>query len=171
MAFEIKTMISTYKPLYDVNDKYLPYGNYNFRIYKLTGSNSAIGELEINGIRQTYEFKYHSIIKMMARSQARLCRMSKLHGNDLPTYRSPKTFPDNLSVHSLTLTLPKIKHTSSPLVNKKKKICSICLDPILHEKQLDCKHSFHEKCITDWISSGKNTCPVCRDVIKLNENI
>ena len=107
MAFEIKTMISTYKPIYDINDKYLPYGNYKFIINKLTGNNSAIGTIEVNGILECYEFKYHSIIKMMARSQARLCRKANIFGNDIPTYRSPKKHPDNKKVHNLTLSLPR----------------------------------------------------------------
>jgi len=47
--------------------------------------------------------------------------------------------------------------------------CNICLDPVRNTRQnteLPCKHLFHSSCINDWISQGKNTCPVCRKCIK-----
>lgn len=180
MSFEIKTMISTYKPIYDVNDKYLPYGNYNFIINKLTGNNSAVGTILVNGENESYEFKYHSIIKMMARSQAVLCRKANVFDDNIPTYKSPKITPDNKKVHNLSLSIPRkftlptfhlpnIKHCSSPLFDDKKIICSICLDPIkyINKKKLHCNHTFHKFCISDWMKCN-NTCPICRDIIKLN---
>jgi hypothetical protein len=46
--------------------------------------------------------------------------------------------------------------------------CSICLNVISSPtkfKSIDCKHCFHEKCIKEWISHGKKTCPNCRAII------
>lgn len=33
--------------------------------------------------------------------------------------------------------------------------------------QLPCKHRFYRKAIIDWISSGKQTCPICRYKVNL----
>lgn len=46
--------------------------------------------------------------------------------------------------------------------------CCICfaqyeVDETLH--QLPCEHCFHTDCITGWLGTGKNTCPVCRQLL------
>ncbi len=46
--------------------------------------------------------------------------------------------------------------------------CNICLENYkngLYYRELKCNHKFHKKCIDKWIKSGKNTCPVCRNVV------
>lgn len=49
--------------------------------------------------------------------------------------------------------------------------CSICLDQyIKNEKiiELSCTHTYHEKCIKDWMDTtncNSNTCPICRENI------
>ena len=46
--------------------------------------------------------------------------------------------------------------------------CSICLNPVRHtrkSKQLDCGHLYHGQCIDEWIASGGNTCPLCRNEV------
>jgi hypothetical protein len=43
--------------------------------------------------------------------------------------------------------------------------CSICLNPVRYtrkSKQLECGHLYHGTCIDHWLSSGGNTCPMCR---------
>lgn len=53
------------------------------------------------------------------------------------------------------------------------KTCSICLEKICEEKdiiQLQCKHSFHEKCLTNYfkhIRKKSCPCPLCR--VKFNK--
>jgi len=45
--------------------------------------------------------------------------------------------------------------------------CSICLDPKTSAESVSfegCNHSFHEKCIRDWLSI-KSTCPLCRAAV------
>jgi hypothetical protein len=48
--------------------------------------------------------------------------------------------------------------------------CSICLNPVRYtrkSKQLECGHLYHGTCIDHWLSSGGNTCPMCRsEVVK-----
>lgn len=47
--------------------------------------------------------------------------------------------------------------------------CSICLNPVRKTrstKVLNCGHMYHNTCIDNWILSGGNTCPTCRDGIK-----
>jgi hypothetical protein len=46
--------------------------------------------------------------------------------------------------------------------------CSICLTDLKKNmKELECKHSFHDKCINEWINKCINTktCPLCREII------
>ena len=49
--------------------------------------------------------------------------------------------------------------------------CPICLK---HQNDSDksvmfiCKHYYHKKCIIRWIRSGNNTCPVCKENLKLS---
>lgn len=43
--------------------------------------------------------------------------------------------------------------------------CSICLGKIsttAYARQLPCKHAFHEKCITKWLTTCKSSCPLCQ---------
>ena len=47
--------------------------------------------------------------------------------------------------------------------------CIICFDDVSSEKRtLTCNHSYHKKCINEWIKT-KNSCPICRCVIPLNK--
>jgi len=39
--------------------------------------------------------------------------------------------------------------------------CAICLEPHPHKIELTCGHSFHKKCIMNWLKTH-NTCPLCR---------
>lgn len=46
--------------------------------------------------------------------------------------------------------------------------CSICLNPVRYtrkSKQLECGHLYHGTCIDHWLSSGGNTCPMCRSEV------
>jgi hypothetical protein len=40
--------------------------------------------------------------------------------------------------------------------------CSICYEVINEDFVLQCNHSFHQKCLAEWIKGGKQTCPICR---------
>ena len=40
--------------------------------------------------------------------------------------------------------------------------CAICLTPLTNSKvYLQCKHAFHEDCVTKWLKHKKN-CPICK---------
>ena len=46
--------------------------------------------------------------------------------------------------------------------------CSICLDTYKNSSNvtfLKCKHIFHKKCLSIWLLSCSNTCPLCKAVI------
>ncbi|KAK6459968.1 hypothetical protein DFJ63DRAFT_291231 [Scheffersomyces coipomensis] len=47
--------------------------------------------------------------------------------------------------------------------------CSICLDKYIPLKSrvlvLDCKHFYHEKCLSNWLINFKRTCPLCNTII------
>ena len=48
--------------------------------------------------------------------------------------------------------------------------CSICIGPINDEINTKCKHSFCNKCLTNWLLTN-NTCPECRyNIIDINED-
>ena len=44
--------------------------------------------------------------------------------------------------------------------------CLVCLEeyqPLDELRQLrHCSHTFHRKCIDEWLTSGRNSCPLCR---------
>lgn len=48
--------------------------------------------------------------------------------------------------------------------------CTICFceyadDDIVTKLKCNDKHIFHKDCLTQWIATGKNTCPICRATI------
>lgn len=51
-------------------------------------------------------------------------------------------------------------------------ICNICLDNINENIYMECGHSFHKECISEWLKKNKN-CPICRKILKnvTNENL
>ena len=62
----------------------------------------------------------------------------------------------------------KIKE-NDPLINEQ---CSICIEDFCcgdYQRTLNCKHSFHKKCIDKWFRKDKNDCPMCRTNIISNE--
>ena len=47
--------------------------------------------------------------------------------------------------------------------------CSICLEENIEDEVVsttNCYHSFCNKCLEDWLNSGKYSCPLCRNEIK-----
>lgn len=54
-------------------------------------------------------------------------------------------------------------------IKKSKKQCYICLESFIPDtslvKVLKCKHIFCVNCISKWVTSYKNECPICKLVI------
>jgi hypothetical protein len=42
--------------------------------------------------------------------------------------------------------------------------CSICFFEMYETAKLQCSHIFHEKCIKQWLTKSKGTCPICRKI-------
>ena len=66
---------------------------------------------------------------------------------------------------------PQKSYNFTNTINAESK-CPICLDSLLtDDKQelisLRCNHFFHKNCITSWCDR-QQTCPICKDVIKLD---
>ena len=87
MDIELKTLIATEKPKFDVQDKYLPQGNYSFNIERfgdgeqgnVTGMISGVVKEEDGSghsitriLNERYTFKYFSVIQMMAKAQSQV---------------------------------------------------------------------------------------------------
>ena len=181
MTVNIKTMISLIKPIFDVNDKYLPYGNYEYRITQLK-ENTVVGTLSLDNKWETFELKQFTVIKLMSNSQARLARRADIFGLSVPDQQSPSNTPDLCRYTNIIITnSPKlnktfrkgraksadITHSESPVVKPSapppdREICSICLDEIENPEPIECGHIFHDECIEIWMSEGQKTCPVCR---------
>ena len=67
----------------------------------------------------------------------------------------------HLKLHMLSNGVFRFHHVSKGI--KKDEICSVCHEALtLGVVRLPCKHKFHERCITQWIACGHNTCPLCR---------
>ena len=47
--------------------------------------------------------------------------------------------------------------------------CPICYTNINNISILSCGHTYCEDCILNWVKMDKNTCPNCRDEIKIIE--
>ena len=50
-------------------------------------------------------------------------------------------------------------------IHKPKETCSICLENVNNQIQLDCKHNFCKKCIFTWLCTCKTSgfyCPMCK---------
>jgi hypothetical protein len=45
--------------------------------------------------------------------------------------------------------------------------CSICLEKTNETVSITCKHTFHKDCISEWITRGHRTCPLCRGAISV----
>ena len=73
----VKTCISTSKDLLDLNGQWLPNGNYYFTINKYE-DDKYTGMIECRGLIAEYTFSGIQVISMMAQSQARLIRRTKL---------------------------------------------------------------------------------------------
>jgi len=68
--------------------------------------------------------------------------------------------------NKIMIDLPVKQITRS--IEKLKPICSICLQDIEYRKryyQLECKHFFHTKCLSEWVKYKKE-CPGCRHSIR-----
>ena len=120
----LKTTLSTDKPVFDVNDKYLPHGNYYFTIRTFTERNTAIGKIKIANESHTYEFKNYTIIRLMAKSQSRLCRRAGIDHIDMPRYGSPSNSPSVLRniVLDSPRRSPRIRARVSPKIEEHKQM-------------------------------------------------
>ena len=44
--------------------------------------------------------------------------------------------------------------------------CAICYNAMMHSQPRQaCGHRFHDRCISRWLKTGRNTCPLCRTVL------
>ena len=108
----LKTAITTEKPVFDINDKFLPHGNYFFTINSLTDYGTSKGRITVENETHEYEFKNFTIIKMMAKSQSRLFRRTSITHLDMPRYNSPSNSPSVF--HNYVLESPPQYQPSAP---------------------------------------------------------
>ena len=114
---EIIALINTERPKLDINDKYLPEGNYSFIIKHFGDNGNITGIIDgkiyechnnnlKNAVRkhfsEKYTFKYYSVIQMMAKAQSQLARRARtisteriesLDYKNIPAYPSPSSVP------------------------------------------------------------------------------
>jgi len=155
MPLNMKLFLCTDKHLLDYNEKYLPAGKYYYNIKNFSDHNTVLGDIISDDKNIDYEFKYFSLITMVAKGQSYLARRAKITNVNMPNYPTP-----------IKLSTPKFL--------KKKKIkpieCSICLEEVefYRRKRLECNHVFHYNCIKEW-SKQNNSCPNCRKIINKNK--
>ena len=189
----MKTSISTEKPVFDIHDNYLPYGNYFFTIKSFSSQGTAIGTIKINDDIRQFEFKNFTVIRMMAKSQARLHRRANIYHLDMPDNPSPSHVPSIVNNFVLSSSSPRVRSHLSPAPrtsstelsppelsanNRKVSIstesdedsCTICFEGKT-DFFLPCKHFFHLKCIKQWESRNVNNkpyrCPNCNQSYSL----
>ena len=163
----IKTCISTSKDMLDLNGQWLPNGNYYFTITKFK-DDKYTGMIKCRELTAEYTFNGIQVISMMAQSQARLIRRTKLSSESpMPKYNSPSTspvlsYPKRLDKFKLSKT---IFGNSLKLEEPKCPICLCDIDNDSNKKKLKCSHEFHRFCINKWLLKN-DTCPVCRHNVK-----
>jgi hypothetical protein len=72
-----------------------------------------------------------------------------------------------------TVLLPVLldnRQTREADVSETSSVCAICLDDYNNDvwmRVLSCKHSFHQKCVDQWLLSTCSLCPLCRQSLVL----
>jgi len=182
MPIYFKTLISTEKPIFDINDNLLRPGKYIFEVIDFS-ENGGIIKGYVRGFNDNkkvkLEFKYFSVIKLMSKAQSWLLRRTQLDPNpNFPDAPSPPPSPNDANkksfVEPMNLTLSLFdrcisKRNKIILDKLEKEECSVCLGEENLNKKLVCGHVFHAKCIKEWIEKGSSTCPVCRATIDSNK--
>ena len=151
MSLDITVLLSTEKSILDINDKWLGHGNYSFIIKQYTSNSTIVGDIK-NKEDSSYEFKYFSFIKMMAKAQSRLTRRVNVPF-DMTDYPSPSNSPADCP---RSFSSPRAAHYLSPTNYVQ---CIICFDKCANK--ISCGHYFHKKCIAEW-EEQSTTCPLCR---------
>jgi len=171
MPLNMKVFLCSDKHLLDCNDQYLPAGKYYFKIKNFTDKKTVLCNLmekdDENKLIQ-YEFRYFTLMTMMAKGQSYLARRANITDDNMPNFPSPKKIGTPKFLKKAKKSLNKY------IVELKKHECSICLennfensDPL---RKLNCGHIFHKTCIKDWIELNK-TCPLCRKTVEKVEKV
>lgn len=170
MPLNMKVFSCTDSHLLDCNDQYLPAGKYYFKIKNFTDKNTVLCNVtDKDGENKLiqYEFRYFTLMTMMAKGQSYLARRANIMDDNMPNFPSPKKI-------KTPKFLKKKKALNKYIVELKKHECSICLennfensDPL---RKLGCDHIFHKHCIKDWMKLNK-TCPLCRKEVKKIEKV
>lgn len=154
MPLNMKVFLCSNTNLLDFNECYLPAGKYYFNVNKFTKNGTVIGNILKDNAKLNYEFKYFTLMTLMAKAQSYLARRANIVNENMPNYGSPKNLP-----------LPKFMKVKRKKLVVKKNICSICLDDEFENndviRELGCGHFFHLKCLKEWKKHGDN-CPNCR---------
>ncbi len=70
----------------------------------------------------------------------------------------------------LTIKGKVCKNSLNCCVHKPNNVCVICLSPIKNPKKLECSHEYCLDCISKWVClEVKDTCPLCRMVVTIQE--
>ena len=54
---------------------------------------------------------------------------------------------------------------SRPVKNGTNDVCTVCLDEYAPGdviRELECEHAFHKKCVDEWLTTKKSSCPMCK---------
>ena len=167
-------LITTEKPIIDINDYLLEAGIYILEItnFKENGIIKGYVKNIDKDDRYLVEFKYFTVIKLMCKAQSWLSRRNSNHLK-LPITNSPSPPPflpnnEKKFIEKLSLTVSMFDKDNRIIKKKDKKECSICLGEMIVKERLFCGHYFHKKCITSWCETSK-TCPICRRTISNNK--
>ena len=87
---------------------------------------------------------------------------------NLQEIRRERINENDNEMYNILNQLPVTTIEDTKRLNDENKKCVICLEDFKNFDKsiyLPCIHLFHEKCITDWVNTKKEFCPVCRTKI------
>ena len=81
-------------------------------------------------------------------------------------------YMDNMTINFVAASEQSIERLEKVLIKDDQIVCSICFENVhvgLEATKLPCTHTYHEKCIVQWLQTSK-FCPMCRFEIVLKKS-
>ncbi|XP_062075815.1 uncharacterized protein LOC133779935 [Humulus lupulus] len=86
------------------------------------------------------------------------------HDSGIDSDVDSEEYMDNMTINFVAASEKSIERLEKVLIKDDQIVCSICFENVhvgLEATKLPCTHTYHEKCIVQWLQTSK-FCPMCR---------